>query len=378
MTARVVATGAGAEASGSGSFTNTVLTVPANVADTDVAVVVATWQATALETPPVSTMLGGTGWTTLVAPRTDGTMGWAVYAGRGLVAGDLIVHQLAAARAVMLLDIYVRDAAAPSSWVAGATNARSSSNAITLAAGMALADAGSSPTGELNLAISVERTTATGTAIVSTPGATTVLFREAVNATNLTSVWFGQLPGLTSPSSDVTITVSTPSANGAALQLAVPSFVATSGLLKPNTELVAVAWLKAAVAYLGSRVATELPKDTSTWSASGFTTVAAAGGDAPMYVPLRHSVVGVQTVAVAPSSGKPPWNMASQMAEQIVAATLAHKTVPRRVTMPSNLYAPAFVRSARCLTEPRRVPGDAGDYARFTLDLLLDWVEVPA
>jgi hypothetical protein len=125
-------------------------------------------------------------------------------------------------------------------------------------------------------------------------------------------------------------------------------------------------------------VATELPRDTSTWSASGFTTVAAAGGDAPAYVPMRMPVMGVQTVGVAPTSGKPPWNLASQLAEAIVAATLDHRTVPRRVTMPSNLYAPAFVRSVRCLTEPRRVPSDPGDFARFTLDLALDWVEVPA
>lgn len=146
--------------------------------------------------------------------------------------------------------------------------------------------------------------------------------------------------------------------------------------LHPNSEQVAVAWLKG-ITYLGSRVATELPRDLTTWSASGFTTVAAAGGAAPLYVPLRTPVLGVQAVAVAPGSGRPPWNQAAAMAEAIVAATLDHKNVPRRVTMPSGDYAPAFVRSAYLVAEPRRVPGDAADYARFSLDLVLDWVEAP-
>lgn len=376
MTARVVATGTGADANGSGSLTHTTLTVPALVTETDAAVVVATWQATALETPPTSTMLGGSGWTTLVAPRTDGTMGWAVYAGRGFSAGDLILHQLAASRSVQLLDIYVRDAAVPASWVAGAVTARSGSSAVTTAAAMALADLATSQA-ELNLAISVERTTATPTVVVSSPGATTVAFRETANATNLTSVWFGQLPGTSSPSSAVTITMDDASANGAALQLAIPAApVPASGLLHPNSELVAVGWLQG-IPYLGSRVATSLPLDNSTWSASGFVTAVAAGGPAPMYVPMRQPVIGVTCWGAAPSSGKPPWNLASQLAEAIVDAVLDHQTVPRRVTLPA-AYAPAFVRTAYVVTEPRRVPGDVASYAQYTLDLALGWVEVPA
>jgi hypothetical protein len=93
-----------------------------------------------------------------------------------------------------------------------------------------------------------------------------------------------------------------------------------------------------------------------------------------MYTPLRQPVMGVQCVAVSPNSGKPPWNQANQLAEAIVAAVLDHKNTPRRVTLPTG-YANAFVRSAWLVTEPRRVPGDAGDYARYTLDLALDWVE---
>ena len=377
-TARVAINGVGGLGVGSGSLTNTLATVPAGVTEADVALVIATWQATALETPPASTMFGSTGWTTLVAPRTDGTMGWAVYAARGLGAGDLIAHQLAAARSVQLYDVYLRDAAAPSSWVAGATNARASSVATTLAAGMALG-AMATQTSELNLAISVERTTLTGTTVVSSPGAVQAFFQETANATNLTSAWVGVLPGTATPSSDVTITHNSASANGAAVQLAVPDLAVvtpTPGLFRPNSELVAVAWLKG-LTYLGTRVATELPKNLSGWSASGFVVVSAAGGTGVQYTPMRRPVVDVQTVAVAPESGRPPWSQSSQMAEQIVAATLDHPTVPRRVTMPSG-YRSAFVRSVWVVTEPRRVPGDAGDFARFSMDLALDWVEIPS
>lgn len=147
--------------------------------------------------------------------------------------------------------------------------------------------------------------------------------------------------------------------------------------LHPNTELVAVAWLKG-LAYLGNRVATELPRDNTTWSASGFVTVAAAGGSAPLHVPWRQGVVDVSAWGVAPSSGRPPWAQAAALVEAIVAGTLEHTVVPRRVTMPNASYAPAFVRSAHIVSEPRRVPGDAADYARYSLDLALDWVEVPS
>lgn len=144
--------------------------------------------------------------------------------------------------------------------------------------------------------------------------------------------------------------------------------------LRPNSELVAVAWLQS-IDYLGSRVATSLPTDNSTWSASGFVTAVAAGGSAPAYVPFREPVIGVTCWGAAPTSGKPPWNLAAQLAEAVLEETLDHRTVPRLVTLPA-AYNPAFVRGVRALTEPRRVPGDVASYARYTLDLAFQWVEV--
>jgi len=147
--------------------------------------------------------------------------------------------------------------------------------------------------------------------------------------------------------------------------------------LHPNSELVAVGWLQG-IPYLGSRVATSLPTDNSTWSASGFVTAVAAGGAAPMYSgQLREPVIGVTCWAAAPTSGKPQWYMASQLVEAILDATLEAVTVPRRLTLPA-AYAPAFVRSVRVVSEPTRVPGDVASYARYNLDMVFSWVEVPA
>jgi hypothetical protein len=61
-----------------------------------------------------------------------------------------------------------------------------------------------------------------------------------------------------------------------------------------------MAWLKAAVPYLGSRVATELPTDNTTWAASGFTTISAAGGTtimAPMT--MRTDAISAASMAAA-------------------------------------------------------------------------------
>lgn len=143
----------------------------------------------------------------------------------------------------------------------------------------------------------------------------------------------------------------------------------------PNNELVAVALLKL-VPELGSRVATDLPADNSTWSASGFVQVAAVGGSPDMYLPVAAPVVSVDCWAVAPNSGKPPWGKASGLAEYIRAA-LKSGTIafPARVTLPAD-YSKADVTGAWMLSEPRRVRDDAADFAHFQFDLQLNWVEV--
>jgi hypothetical protein len=144
--------------------------------------------------------------------------------------------------------------------------------------------------------------------------------------------------------------------------------------LHPTTELVAVAWLKAAVPYLGTRVATELPMDNASWSASGFTVVSSAGGSPHIYLPLARPVLSIDCYGVAAGAARPPWNLAFQCAEEIRRATLAHATVPRAVTLPA-AYALARVLAVIPRSEPRRIPGDVANYARVQMDLELWWSE---
>jgi hypothetical protein len=151
----------------------------------------------------------------------------------------------------------------------------------------------------------------------------------------------------------------------------------TTPVLHASSELVAIAWLKGVV---GDNVATTLPKPaadgTTGWADTGFCTITVVGGDSDMYVPMRRPVVSVDCWAVNPTSQKPPWNKAGQLAERIQGACYDAQDIPRLLLLPGG-YPPARVLSAFTSYEPRRVPDDASSYARYTLGLNLHWTEQP-
>jgi len=147
--------------------------------------------------------------------------------------------------------------------------------------------------------------------------------------------------------------------------------------LRPTSELVAVAWIKGVAGVPVTSVATDLPADNSTWSASGFVQVTAVGGSPNIYVPVAQPVIQVDCWAVNPNSSKPPWGKANQLAEVIRMGCLDHPNVGRLLS-----GFPAAYSNARCLSvypisEPRRIRDDAADYAHYTMDLQFMWVEVP-
>lgn len=144
-------------------------------------------------------------------------------------------------------------------------------------------------------------------------------------------------------------------------------------LLRATPELVAEAWLKTIV---GDRVATTLPKDNTSWAASGFCTLVVAGGTPNLYVPLREPAIGVDCWAVNPQSQKPPWTKAAMLAEAIQAACYDHRAIPQTVTLPAG-YPAAQVKSAYTTGEHRRVPDDPSSYARYSIPgLVVVWTEV--
>lgn len=144
--------------------------------------------------------------------------------------------------------------------------------------------------------------------------------------------------------------------------------------LPANTELVAIAWLGGVTGLTPAMVAAQLPKDNTTWAASGFVTVRTVGGSPRRYTTLREPVVTVDTWAVKPGSAKPPWYQANYLAELINLGCRV-SNVQRTLTLPTN-YPPARVLSAYLVTEPRRSYTDEGDYARYVLDLALHWVDL--
>lgn len=147
--------------------------------------------------------------------------------------------------------------------------------------------------------------------------------------------------------------------------------------LKPNSELVTVAWLRGVSGLTAAQVATSRPQDSSTWAYAGFVQVGPAAGQPDIDIPVRRPVMSVHLWAVNLNSGRPPWGKAAQLGELILADCQAD--TPRVVTahLPAG-YDGARVMSAYAMGEPRRVPGDLTSYAHFQFDLALHWVAVPA
>ena len=145
--------------------------------------------------------------------------------------------------------------------------------------------------------------------------------------------------------------------------------------LVPNDELVSAAWLGSVPGLSPSMCATQLPADESVWADNGFVTVAVVGGTPHPDLPLSRPVIQVDCWAVSPSSSKPPWFKANAIATVIRYACWSRTNVPRLLTITANgvSYPTAAVRSAVMVTQPRRIWGDGGDYARYSADISLVW-----
>jgi hypothetical protein len=144
--------------------------------------------------------------------------------------------------------------------------------------------------------------------------------------------------------------------------------------LRANAELVAVTWLKGVEGLGPGMVGTTLPKDVTTWAETGFVTVRVTGGAPGVYVPMRQSVLTVDTWALSPNSAKPPWGLANNLVELVEAGCRAPGAA-RNVTLPGE-FPTARVEATWALSEPRRAYGDQGGYAHYVLDLQMAWVQL--
>ena len=142
--------------------------------------------------------------------------------------------------------------------------------------------------------------------------------------------------------------------------------------LFPTAEMMAVAWLKTVDGIPSDKVATSLPGDNSTWAASGFIQVSVAGGTPQSHVPLYAPVIQVDCWANNANSQKPPWGKAGHLAGAIQWATYSQGAQVGVLPMLDDFYD-VRVTTVRCVSEPRRIPGDDAGFARVQLDLEFSW-----
>jgi hypothetical protein len=147
-----------------------------------------------------------------------------------------------------------------------------------------------------------------------------------------------------------------------------------TGPFLPNSELVAKAWLLAAVTGLTGKVATQLPDQP--WTDNEFVQIMQVGGDVDIDLPRRMPVVSMNCFAVKPNSVKPPFGQANQLCNRIWLATQQHQYNPSTsvgVNLPTN-YMDAIVQSVWAVSEPKRVPSDPSQYAVYNIDVAFVWV----
>lgn len=152
-----------------------------------------------------------------------------------------------------------------------------------------------------------------------------------------------------------------------------------------TAELVAITWLRANAAAVGldpQKVAAVLPRDTSTWADTGFVQARALPGG--QFAAAGTKRMGVVTVdcwwtasnGTGSSSSKPQWAKANQLVERIIAATEEPTTGYSSLLDLGPNFTPAVVLSVYPMGEPQRVENDPDSFARYTVDLVVDWARV--
>lgn len=144
----------------------------------------------------------------------------------------------------------------------------------------------------------------------------------------------------------------------------------------PNTELVGLAWLSQRVPeFVGlGNVATTLPLSTA-WPNGGFVQARdLVGGAARIDIPQRRPLLQIDCWAVKPGSSKPRWALASYLAECVRNATESSSAkYSSPVALPAD-YLPAIVSAAFIVGDIRRIENDPSGYARFSMNLEVDWL----
>lgn len=143
--------------------------------------------------------------------------------------------------------------------------------------------------------------------------------------------------------------------------------------LNPNSELVAVNYIRAM--NLGPSasfgVGGTLPEDKLTWK-DGFVQISVVGGAPSIDLPVSSPLIQVDCWVPSINSAKPQWGRANTIAEDVKANlyTLANTGVKLSL----GTFKDATIQSAYAVSEPRKITNDPAGHARYTMDIVLNWV----
>ena len=151
----------------------------------------------------------------------------------------------------------------------------------------------------------------------------------------------------------------------------------TDAVLKhANNDLVALGLIQAILDQRGG-IGSRMPDGGDggkSWAQTGFVLVSIVGGSPNVYARgLRRPVIDVQAKWIALASKQPPWSLANELAERIIAGCYRVNASPIQAILPAG-YERAFVQSAYPLTEPRRIGGDPSSIATYQFDMQVNWV----
>ena len=142
--------------------------------------------------------------------------------------------------------------------------------------------------------------------------------------------------------------------------------------LIPTDELVAVAWVKAALS-LTNGVSTTLPDKP--WADNQWLQIMQVGGSPDIDVPLMDAAISINAYAYSENSLKPPWNQANHLLARLLMATYSLQRQPSsqvELDLPGD-FGRAVICSVRPLSLPRRIPSDPSQYAAYNMDVGILW-----
>lgn len=145
---------------------------------------------------------------------------------------------------------------------------------------------------------------------------------------------------------------------------------------RPDGTLVANAWLRLALDLPASCLGPTLPPARSEpapeWVTRGFVQHTVVGGSPNIFVPVRYSVIQLDFWAVTLEDRRPPWGLASGLAEDVWARSYWDPLQNQLLTVPDGYVAPRLM-TVYPLSEPRKINEDAAGFAHFQMDVQFNW-----